>query len=102
MKWDWDDLPGTGKVFTYTWADRRPEVDSSVYNISVIELDGTTGEPVRLMTRVVDVDKASLRIGLPVEVTFQAVDDEVAIAFFRPQTGWHATGSLTTRSDRVV
>jgi uncharacterized OB-fold protein len=85
MKWDWDDLPGTGTVFAYTWADQRPVADSSIYNISIIQLDGTTGQPVRLMTRVVDVDKASLRIGLPVGVTFEAVDDQVAIPFFKPQ-----------------
>jgi uncharacterized OB-fold protein len=85
-KWDWAELPGTGTVFTYTWADQRAMPDSPLYNISVIELDGTEGaEAVRLMTRVVDVDKDSLRVGLPVEVTFEPLDDEVAVPFFTPR-----------------
>jgi hypothetical protein len=85
MKWDWDELPGTGTVFSYTWADQRPAPEIPLYNISVVELDGTNGEAVRMMTRVVDVDKDSLRIGLPVEVTFEKIDDEVSIPFFRPR-----------------
>lgn len=85
MAWEWADLPGTGTVYTYTWADQRAVPDSPLYNISVIELDGTEGEAVRLMTRVTGVDKDSLRVGLPVEVTFETVDDEVAVPFFTPR-----------------
>jgi uncharacterized OB-fold protein len=85
MKWDWDELPGTGTVFTYTWADQRAVPDSPLYNVSVIELDGTQGEPVRLMTQVVDVDRESLQIGIPVEVAFQKLDEEVSVPFFKPR-----------------
>ena len=85
MNWDWDELPGRGTVFSYTWADQRPVGDLPLYNISVVQLDATHGEPVRLMTRVVDVDKGKLRVGLPVEVTFEPFDDEVAIPFFKPR-----------------
>jgi hypothetical protein len=85
MKWDWDQLPGTGTVFSFTWADQRPLADVPVYNISIVEVDGTQGEPVRLMTRVVGVDKEGLRVGLPVEVTFEKFDDELAIPFFGPR-----------------
>lgn len=81
--WTWDQLPGTGNVFTYTWADARPIMDSPLYNVSVIELDGTTGGPVRLMTRVVDIDKEGLTVGLPVEVCFDDFDDETAVPMFR-------------------
>lgn len=84
MKWDWDELPGTGTVFSYTWADQRPVADLPLYNISVVEVDGTSGEPVRIMTRVV-ADKDTLAIGLPVEVTFERFDDETAIPFFKPR-----------------
>jgi uncharacterized protein len=84
LEWDWDELAGTGTVFSYTWADARPLADVPLYDISVIELDGTQGEPVRLMTRVVDVEREDLQVGLPVEVTFEKFDDEVAIPFFRP------------------
>ena len=83
--WKWDPVAGTGTVFSYTWADQRASMESPLYNISVIELDGTSGEPVRLMTRVLNVDKETLRCDLPVEVTFEKVDDEIAVPFFRPR-----------------
>jgi uncharacterized OB-fold protein len=85
MKWGWEELPGTGTVFTFTWADERPLCDAvPLYNISVVEVDGTTGEPVRIMTRV-EADKQKLRVGLPVQVTFEKFDDELSIPFFMPQ-----------------
>jgi uncharacterized protein len=84
-KWDWDELPGTGTVFSFTWADQRALPDIPLYNISVVEVDGTQGEAVRVMTRVVETDKAQLQVGLPVDVTFDKFDDEVAVPFFRPR-----------------
>jgi hypothetical protein len=77
-------VPGTGRVFTYTWADQRASMDSPIYNIAVIELDGTNGDPVRLMTQVRGVDKETLTIDLPVRATFERFDDEVAVPFFEP------------------
>ena len=83
--WEWDDLPGTGTVFTYTWADQRPLAETTpIYNISIVEVDGTQGEPVRIMTRVV-ADRGTLTVGLPVKVTFEKFDDEVSIPFFEPR-----------------
>ena len=47
LDWSWDEgLPGTGRVYTYTWTDRPviPQlVGLGVYNVAVVELDGTTG-----------------------------------------------------------
>ena len=83
-EWEWDQVPGTGKVFTYTWADQRSDMRSPLHNISVVELDGTQGEPVRVMAQVVGVDKATLRCDLPVEVTFLPFDDELAVPWFKP------------------
>ena len=81
--WEWSEVPGTGTVFTYTWADARPVPDSPLYNIAVVELDGTEGEPVRLMSQVVDAAKDDLRCDLPVEVVFEPFDDDVAVPLFR-------------------
>jgi hypothetical protein len=38
------------------------------------------------MTRVVEVDKDGLRVDLPVAVTFEPFDDQVAVPFFKPRT----------------
>jgi hypothetical protein len=80
-------MPGTGRVYTYTWTDRpiAPQLQHlGVYNITVVELDGTQGEPVRLLTRVVDVERDDLVIGLAVTVDFDRVDERVALPVFRP------------------
>ena len=49
------------------------------YNIAVVELD----EGVRLTTNVVGCPNDELWIGMPLEVTFERVSDEVAIPKFR-------------------
>ena len=75
-------------VYTYTWTDRpvAPQLQHlGVYNITVVELDGTQGEPVRLLTRVVDVERDDLVVDLPVEVAFDPIDDHVALPVFRPR-----------------
>ena len=80
-------MPGTGHVYTYTWTDRpvAPQLQHlGVYNITVVELDGTQGEPVRLLTRVVDVERDDLVVDLPVEVTFDPIDDQVALPDLPP------------------
>ena len=44
--------------------------------MTVVELDGTTGDPVRLLSRIDGVDKETLEIGLRVTVDFDPCDDE--------------------------
>lgn len=50
------------------------------YNVAVVEL----AEGIRLHTNVVDCANEELHIGMPVEVTFQKVDDEITLPKFRP------------------
>ena len=86
LTWEWDEVPGTGTVFTYTWVDEPPHgalAHLGAYNISVIELDGVQGDPVRFMGRVVDAGKDELACGMAVRVDFEPFDDEVAIPVFR-------------------
>jgi uncharacterized OB-fold protein len=85
LDWIWHDQPGTGTVFSYTWTDQPvlPSLaDLGPYNISVVELDSTQGV-VRLLSRVVDAAREQVRIGLPVVVDFDPVDDQVALPVFR-------------------
>jgi hypothetical protein len=55
-----------------------------VYNVSVVELDGTTGV-VRILTQVTDVARDELVVGLPVEVHFDPAGGDVALPVFRPR-----------------
>ena len=84
---DWDEVAGTGRVHSFVWT-HRPVVsifeDLGVYNVSVVELDGTVGEPVRILSRVNDIDRDSLVVGLAVRVDFDPVDDNVALPVFVP------------------
>ena len=86
----WADVPGTGTVYTYMWAERAvAEVFSHLipYNVTVVELDlpdaPDGSQPVRLISRVNDVTTADLVVGLPVVVAFDRVDDSVALPVFR-------------------
>ncbi len=87
LDWSWHDQPGTGHVFSYTWTD-SPVVPALAalgpYNVTVVELDSTNGV-VRLLTRIVDVERADLEIGLPVTVDFDPIDDRIALPVFRPR-----------------
>ena len=51
------------------------------YNIAVVETD----EGVRLTAQVVDCPNEALAIGMPLDVTFERLSDEVAIPKFRPR-----------------
>ncbi|MCU1372623.1 MAG: hypothetical protein JWO77_3817 [Ilumatobacteraceae bacterium] len=84
---DWDVLPGTGTVFTYTWVTRAAarELDVlGVYNIAIISVDGVKGEDVRLHGRVLDVEIGELVCGMPVVVDFEPFSDGVNLPVWRP------------------
>ena len=68
-------------MYSYIWADRPVTPDFGhlgLYNVSVVELDDTEGEPVRIVARVNGTDKDTLRVGLPVEVDFDPIDGDGA------------------------
>ena len=87
LDWTWDPHSGSGHVYSYTWVD-RPVVPSlaalGAYNVTVIELDDTQGV-VRILTRVTDIDRNDLAIGLPVQVHFDSAGEDTALPVFRPQ-----------------
>jgi uncharacterized protein len=86
--WSWDpDLPGTGKVFSYTWIHRpvlRSLSSIVPYNVSIIEIDGTQGEPVRVASNVFQVGIETLRIDLPVSVIFDPCGERLALPAWVP------------------
>jgi uncharacterized OB-fold protein len=50
------------------------------YNVAIVELE----EGVRMHTSVVECANEDLRVGMPVEVVFEKVNDEVTLPRFRP------------------
>jgi uncharacterized OB-fold protein len=79
---DW--APATGRATLYSFAvmhQRYDEAFATPYNIAVVE----TEEGVRLTSQVVECDNDRLRIGMPLEVTFERMSEDVAVPKFRPR-----------------
>lgn len=80
-------VSGRARVATYTVNHQAwmpgPELP---YVVAIVELPEQEG--LRLTTNLVEVDVADVRIGMEVEVVFEAhPDDEVWIPLFRPVRG---------------
>jgi uncharacterized OB-fold protein len=88
LEWEWSTVPGTGTVYTYTWipdATRTAELGRDVrYNVAVITLDGTEGDPVRVLSNVVDAaELGDLQVGQAVEAAFVPFGADLALPCFR-------------------
>lgn len=80
----WTPLSGRGTIWSFIVVHRPQHPGffaDAPYNVAIVEL----AEGVRLHANVVDCANEELRIGLPVEVTFAKVDDEVTLPKFRPR-----------------
>jgi uncharacterized OB-fold protein len=87
-RWDWATLPGTGVVYSYTWIPDRtraaPAGEAACYNVVIVTLDGTEGEPVRLLSNVVNArDRGDLHVGQRVAVVGVPFADGYALPCFR-------------------
>jgi hypothetical protein len=82
---DWVELSGRGSVFTFNVTRQAllPFLREAVpYVVAVVELEGAPG--VRLIGNVIDVDPAQVKIGMPVRVAWDDIDDETTIPRFVP------------------
>ena len=72
---------GRGTVYSYCkpHEPRLPGLDPG-YVVALVEL----AEGTRLVTNLIGIDPAGVRIGLPVEVEFVAVDPDLTLPMFRP------------------
>jgi hypothetical protein len=80
---DWEQA--SGRATLYTWSvvysnDLPPFPDKVPYAAAIVDLD----EGPRMMTRVVGCEFDELRVGMPLEVTFEQETDEVTLPVFRP------------------
>jgi uncharacterized OB-fold protein len=79
---DW--TPASGRATLYSFAvmhQRYDEAFETPYNIAVVECE----EGVRLTSQVVGCDNDRLRIGMPLEVTFERMSEDVAVPKFSPR-----------------
>jgi hypothetical protein len=80
---DWEQA--SGRATLYTWSvvysnDLPPFPDKVPYAAAIVDLD----EGPRMMTRVVGAEFDELRVGMPLEVTFEQETDDVTLPVFRP------------------
>ncbi len=82
----WQEVSGKGTVYTYTvvrHATHAALADQIPYVIAIVELD----EGPRIVTGITGCAPQDVRTGMPVRVRFNAVTDEVALAYFEPAPG---------------
>lgn len=79
----WQPVAGRGEVYSFTVVHRAPSKgfeDLVPYVVAVVALD----EGPHLMTRLVQIIPADVRIGMRVQVVFERQDDETTLPVFKP------------------
>jgi uncharacterized OB-fold protein len=79
---EWPQVSGKGKIYTWVVDHRgfHPAFKDEVpYAVVIVELN----EGVRMVSRMVDTKPEELKFGLPVEVVFDDVTDEITLPMFK-------------------
>ena len=78
----WERAGGIGIVYSFTIVERpqTPAFDVP-YVVGIVELE----EGYLMMTNIVDCAPEEVKIGMPVEVRYEAQSDEITLPFFRPR-----------------
>jgi uncharacterized OB-fold protein len=83
---EWRRCSGRGTLYAYAF-QYRPQAPGfePPYVTAIVQLE----EGPRMMTNLVDVepDPAHIQCDMPVEVTFQRLNDEINLPVFRPASG---------------
>lgn len=75
-------LNGRGEVYTYTIVHRPIAMDQKVpFVIAVITLEGAGG--VRMISNIVELAPEEVEIGMPVEVAWEDMSDDLSLPRFR-------------------
>ncbi len=82
---EWVEVSGRGKIYSYVIVYRTPLQafrDDTPYTTVVVELDNIPY--VRMLGRFTNCPAEKVRIGMPVEVSFDDVTKEVTLANWQP------------------
>ncbi len=83
---EWDTVEATGRGILYSFVvNHHPQVPAFDYPLVVglVELE----EGTRLVSNVIGVDPADVRVGMPLEVEMVAFDDDLSLPQFHPAPG---------------
>jgi hypothetical protein len=79
---EWVESAGRGVVYSYTAVHRAPRpAFRAPYVVAIVALE----EGWHMLTNLVDVAPEAVTIGMPVEVAFRAMSDEITLPYFRPR-----------------
>ena len=79
---DFIEVAGTGVVYSYSLL-HHPQHPAFTYPVVAVLVD--LDEGVRVLSNLVDVEPADVRIGLEVEVAFEPTVSDMAVPVFRPR-----------------
>jgi hypothetical protein len=78
---EWVRSSGRGTLYSYTTVHRPQRPEFAVpYTVAIVELE----EGFFMLTNLVDCPPEQMRIGMPVEVSFRPMSDEITLPMFRP------------------
>jgi uncharacterized OB-fold protein len=76
-----EQVSGRGTVYSYTVTHRDVPGLDAPFAVVIVELEEQRG--LRMVSRMIDMPPEDVRIGLPVEVVFQPVAEDVFLPLFR-------------------
>lgn len=80
---EWTATSGRGTVYSYTIVYRPQQPAFEVpYVVGIIEME----EGWYTLTNIIDCEIEAVHIGMPVEVQFQRMSDEITLPMFRPRS----------------
>jgi len=82
LEHDFIELAGTGVVYSFALL-HYPQHPAFTYPVVAVLVD--LDEGVRVLSNLVDVEPADVRIGLEVEVAFEPTVADMAVPVFRPR-----------------
>ncbi len=78
---DWDFVVASGRATVYSHVTHHyppmPQFGSP-HNVVLVELE----EGIRFVSNLVNIDSTDIKIGMPVQVSFVAVDDDYVLPLF--------------------
>ncbi len=80
---EWKEVSGKGTVYSFSVVHRplgKPFADDVPYTVAIVEL----AEGPRMMSNLKDVDPQKVRVGMPVQVSFEEVTEEITLPKFVP------------------
>jgi uncharacterized OB-fold protein len=93
---EWRPASGRGRIYSYTvihYSTIAPFREMLPYIVAWIDLE----ENVRVTSNIVECTPDLVHVGMPVEVVYERVTDEVTLPKFRPLMSYNASLEGTTR-----